>query len=141
GQPGRRQRGDGHRCGPWLALSPPQWHGHRQRRHRLELDHNPDSRRAQHALSYNAAWMTREEALVRVKHILERDFEIPAHKVTMDASLMGTLGMDSLDVVDFVSYLEYAFNIDVGLQAYRDLDTVQKLLDFVLQQSNQAAAP
>lgn len=84
--------------------------------------------------------MTREEALARLKHILERDFEIPPHKVTLEASFMGTLGMDSLDVVDFVSYIEYAFDIDVGLQAYRDLDTVQKLIDFLLAQKNQAAA-
>ena len=84
--------------------------------------------------------MTREEALARLTQILERDFEIPPHKVKPDASFMGTLGMDSLDVVDFVSYIEYAFDIDVGLQAYRDLDTVQKLLDFVLKQKSQAAA-
>jgi len=84
--------------------------------------------------------MTREEALARLKQILERDFEIPPHKVTLEASFMGTLGMDSLDVVDFVSYIEYAFDIDVGLQAYRDLDTVQKLIDFLLAQKNQATA-
>ena len=85
-------------------------------------------------------FMTHEEAFARLKEILERDFEIPPEKVTLDASFMGTLGMDSLDVVDFVSYIEYAFDIDVGLQAYRDLDTVQKLLDFLIAQKNQAAA-
>jgi len=84
--------------------------------------------------------MKHEEALERLKEILLRDFEIPPHKVTLDASFMGTLGMDSLDVVDFISYIEYVFDIDVGLQAYRDLDTVQKLLDFLLAQKNQAAA-
>jgi acyl carrier protein len=83
--------------------------------------------------------MTREEALARLKQILERDFEIPPHKVTLESSFMGTLGMDSLDVVDFVSYIEYAFDVDVGLQAYRDLDTVQKLLDFLIAHKKAAA--
>ena len=83
--------------------------------------------------------MTHDEALAKVREILKNDFEIPPEKITPEATFMGTLGMDSLDVVDFVSYIEYAFEIDVGLQSYRNLDTVTKLVDFLVAQKNQAA--
>jgi acyl carrier protein len=79
--------------------------------------------------------MKPEEVLAKVKEILEREFEIAPQKVVPDATFVGTLGMDSLDVVDFVSYIEFAFEIDVGLQAYRDINTVQKLVDVLVAQT------
>jgi acyl carrier protein len=72
--------------------------------------------------------MNHKDVLAKVREILIHEFEIPPSKVVPEATFMGTLGMDSLDVVDFVSYIEFAFEIDVGLQAYRDIDTVQKLV-------------
>ncbi len=80
-------------------------------------------------ISYDGLKMEPQEVLAKVREILIQEFEISPSKVVPEATFMGTLGMDSLDVVDFVSFIEFAFEIDVGLKAYRDIDTVQKLVD------------
>lgn len=85
--------------------------------------------------------MTEPEALAKIKEILKREFDIAPERVVPSATFMGTLGMDSLDVVDFVSFLEFAFEIDVGLQAYRDIHTVEKLVEFLVSLSAKVDQP
>jgi len=76
--------------------------------------------------------MTRDEVLARVRDILAADFAVPPEKVTPEASFRGTLGLDSLDAVDLVFFIEQAFAMKAGLHAYRELHTVAKLADFIL---------
>ena len=76
--------------------------------------------------------MTSDEVLVSVREILVRDFNIPTEKVTPEAQFRGSLGMDSLDVVDLIYFLERAFGLNAGLEAYRELHTVRKLCEFVV---------
>jgi acyl carrier protein len=76
--------------------------------------------------------VTHEEVLATVREILQRDFNIPAEKVTPEATFRGSLGMDSLDVVDLIFFLEKAFGLNAGLEAYRELHSVRKLCDFVV---------
>jgi acyl carrier protein len=76
--------------------------------------------------------MTNADVLSTLREILERDFKIPADKVTPEATFRGTLGMDSLDVVDLIFFLEKAFALNAGLEAYRELHSVRKLCDFVV---------
>jgi acyl carrier protein len=76
--------------------------------------------------------MTNDEVLSQLKTILQRDFAIAPEKVTPEASFRGTLGMDSLDVVDLIFFLEKSFALNAGLEAYRELHTVRKLVDFVV---------
>ena len=75
--------------------------------------------------------MTNEEVLAQLRGILQRDFNIPPEKVTLEAQFRGSLGMDSLDVVDLIYFLERAFQLNAGLEAYRELHTVKKLCAFV----------
>jgi acyl carrier protein len=76
--------------------------------------------------------MTPADVLSTLREILERDFHIPPEKVTPEATFRGTLGMDSLDVVDLIFFLEKAFALNAGLDAYRELHSVRKLCDFVV---------
>jgi acyl carrier protein len=76
--------------------------------------------------------VTNEEVLSTVREILQRDFNIPAEKVSPEAQFRGSLGMDSLDVVDLIYFLERAFGLNAGLDAYRELHTVRKLCEFVV---------
>jgi acyl carrier protein len=76
--------------------------------------------------------VTNDEVLASVREILVRDFNIPAEKVTPEAQFRGSLGMDSLDVVDLIYFLERAFGLNAGLEAYRELHTVRKLCEFVV---------
>jgi acyl carrier protein len=76
--------------------------------------------------------VTNEEVLATLREILQRDFNIPSEKVTPEAQFRGSLGMDSLDVVDLIYFLERAFGLNAGLEAYRELHTVRKLCEFVV---------
>jgi acyl carrier protein len=76
--------------------------------------------------------MTREEVLAKVRDILVADFAVPPEKVVPEATFRGTLGLDSLDAVDLVFFVEQGFGMKKGLHAYRELHTVAKLVDFIL---------
>ncbi len=76
--------------------------------------------------------MTRDDVLGKVTEILVNDFAVPVDKVRPDASFRGALGLDSLDAVDLVFFVEQGFGIKAGLHAYRELHTVDKLVDFIL---------
>jgi acyl carrier protein len=78
--------------------------------------------------------MTHDEALKKVQAILTGDFAVPAEKITPEATFRGTLGLDSLDAVDLVFFVEQAFGMKNGLHAYRDLHTVAKLCEFIVAQ-------
>jgi len=82
--------------------------------------------------------VTNEEVLATLREILQRDFNIPPEKVTPDAQFRGSLGMDSLDVVDLIYFLERSFGLNAGLDAYRELHTVRKLCEFVVATRKQA---
>jgi acyl carrier protein len=75
---------------------------------------------------------SREEVLAAVAEILGLNFAVPAEKVKPEASFRGTLGLDSLDAVDLVFFVEKRFGMKAGLHAYRELHTVGKLTDFVI---------
>ena len=76
--------------------------------------------------------MTHHEAFAKVRDILAADFKVPAAKVTADASFRGTLGMDSLDAVDLIYLLGKEFQIKATVDQFKDLHTVQKVVDYLL---------
>jgi acyl carrier protein len=75
--------------------------------------------------------MTRDQVHEKLASILGESFAIPREKVTAEATFRGTLGMDSLDIVDLVYFLQKAFDFEADLDDYRDLHTVAKLIDFI----------
>lgn len=83
--------------------------------------------------------MTSEEVTAELKSILQRDFAISPEKVTPEATFRGTLGMDSLDVVDLIFFLEKGFGLNAGMEAYRELHSVRKLVAFVVERKQEQA--
>ena len=75
--------------------------------------------------------MTRDEILGKIKGILAENFSIPEAKVTGAATFRGALGMDSLDIVDFIFFLQQGFGIKDTLEDYRELHTVDKLVEYI----------
>lgn len=75
--------------------------------------------------------MTDEQLRTRIADLLVEHFEVPREKVTGDATFRRTLGLDSLDVVDFVWFVHEAFGYKAELAEYRDLQTVDGLVAFV----------
>jgi acyl carrier protein len=75
--------------------------------------------------------MTQEQVLVRLREILQADFRVPAEKVTPQATFRGDLGMDSLDAVDLIYLACREFGLKADVDAFRDLDTVQKVVAYL----------
>jgi acyl carrier protein len=77
--------------------------------------------------------MTHDEALGRLRQILEEDFRIAPAKVTPEATFRGTLGLDSLDAVDLIYLVGKSFGIKATVDNFKDLHSVQKVVEFVVQ--------
>jgi len=74
---------------------------------------------------------------VQVREILAGNFNIAPEKVVPQASFRGTFGMDSLDIVDLVFFLQKQFALSGELDDYRELHTVQKLCRFIIERTGQ----
>ena len=72
--------------------------------------------------------MTREDVRTKLAEILVTDFRVPPSLITDDATFRGTLGMDSLDAVDFTYMVKKTFGIDGGIEAFADLHTFGKVV-------------
>lgn len=70
--------------------------------------------------------MTIEEIIEKATAVLAEEFEIEESKITSDASLKDTLGLDSLDLVDIVVLVEQNFGVTltgpdfVGITTFKD---------------------
>ena len=75
--------------------------------------------------------MTREQVAEKIRDILADDFKVAREKITDDATFRGTLGLDSLDVVDFILLLQKDFGYKAPTESYQQLDSFADLVDFV----------
>lgn len=82
--------------------------------------------------------MTKDQVYERLKEILQSDFRVPAEKVTPDATFRGTLGMDSLDAVDLIYLVSREFGLKADVEAFSDLHTVQKVVDYLVTRTGNA---
>ena len=70
--------------------------------------------------------MTIDEIIAKAGAVLAEEFEIEESKITPDASLKDTLGLDSLDLIDVVVLVEQNFGVTlvgtdfVGIKTFRD---------------------
>ncbi len=74
----------------------------------------------------------RDAVFEQIKEILTGSFAVPGERVVPDATFRGTFGMDSLDIIDFVFFLQKTFGVQGELEDFRELHTVAKLCDFVI---------
>lgn len=63
--------------------------------------------------------------------LLVDNFDLDPARVTPDATFRRTLGLDSLDVVDFVFFVHEAFGFEAPLHDYRSIETVGQLVTFI----------
>jgi acyl carrier protein len=75
--------------------------------------------------------MNREEVEERLRKILKEDFRVAEEKIRPEATFRGDLGLDSMDVVDFVLLLEKDLGVDAKLESYRDLRTFRDVVTFM----------
>jgi acyl carrier protein len=75
--------------------------------------------------------MNRETIFARLKRILMDDFSRDETLVTPDATLGGTLMLDTLDLVDLVFFIEREFGVDARLDEYRSIRSLGGLVGFI----------
>jgi acyl carrier protein len=79
--------------------------------------------------------MTENEMILKINELLSSGFEIESEKLVPQALLKEDLGLDSLDAVDMLVYLEDNFNIKVAgdrLVQIKTIDDVYQLVKEVL---------
>jgi len=79
--------------------------------------------------------MTREEVLALVVKYFGEQFEISAEKVKPEAHLFKDLGLDSIDALDMVGYLESELDLEIQEEEIKTIRTVQDVVDFIQRKS------
>ena len=69
--------------------------------------------------------MTREELINKVNEVLSEEFEADVADMQPDASLMGVLDLDSLDIVDVVVLVEKNFGYVMKKEDFASVKTVK----------------
>ena len=73
----------------------------------------------------------KESIETRVKAVVARHFNLPPSKVQLDASFLGDLGGDALDLIELSYQFEAVFNVSLGLPERDSLTTVRSVADWL----------
>lgn len=75
--------------------------------------------------------MGKQEIITRVNDLMHRGFEIPMEQLTPSATIFGDLGLDSLDAIDMLVYLEENIGIKVDAEKLTAVRTLQDIYTLV----------
>jgi len=79
-----------------------------------------------------------DEAFARLRSILADDFQVPAERVTADASLRSDLGLDSLSLTDLAFLVQRDFGFRAEAETFAGVTSVGALAALI---AAKAAAP
>jgi acyl carrier protein len=65
------------------------------------------------------------EVIQQVNNLMKSGFEIPEDKLVPTATLIGDLGLDSLDAVDMLVYIEETLGVKVEGERLTSVKTLQ----------------
>ncbi len=71
------------------------------------------------------------DAEKKVRSIIAQYYRIPESEVKNDSSFLTDFGGDSLDIVELALTLEDKYGIEIPEEVAEELDTVQKVYDYV----------
>jgi acyl carrier protein len=80
--------------------------------------------------------MTDKEIIEKINNFLAEEFEVEAEKLTPDANLKETLGLDSLDYIDLVVVIEKNFAFKVKPEDFVGISTLQDFCTYVISRVN-----
>jgi acyl carrier protein len=80
--------------------------------------------------------MNNNEIIEKVREFLVEEFEVEADKITPEANLKATLGLDSLDYIDLVVVIENNFGFKVKPEDFVGITTFQDFCDYVISRVN-----
>ena len=67
----------------------------------------------------------------RIKNFLVDEMEINPAKISPDARLKEDMGIDSLEVVDTVIFVEREFGFKMKSEEFKDIKTFQQFVDYI----------
>lgn len=80
--------------------------------------------------------MNNTEIIEKIRQFLMEEFEVEEDKITPDANLKLTLGLDSLDYIDLVVVIESNFQFKVKPEDFAGIITYQDFCDYVIARVN-----
>ncbi len=72
----------------------------------------------------------------KVREILVDQLDVEEDAVTMEASITGDLGADSLDIVDLVMSLEEEFDTEIPDEEIENIKTVGDIVKYIENNTN-----
>ena len=75
--------------------------------------------------------MNQEEIFEKVKKIIVEQLGVAETSVTMEASFIGDLGADSLDIVELIMALEEEFDMEIPDEDAEKIVTVSDVVDYI----------
>ena len=79
----------------------------------------------------------KESIVTRINGFLADEFEVAAEKITPEANLRETLGLDSLDYIDLVVVIESNFGFKVKPEDFTSIVTFRNFYDYVINRLGQ----
>ena len=73
---------------------------------------------------------------MKVREMLVDQLDVEEDAVTMDASITGDLGADSLDIVDLVMSLEEEFDTEIPDEEIENIKTVGDIVKYIENNTN-----
>ena len=80
--------------------------------------------------------MNNVEIVDKIRKFMMDEFEVEEAKITPDANLKLTMGLDSLDYIDLVVVIESNFSFKVKPEDFTDIATFQDFCDYVISRVN-----
>ena len=80
--------------------------------------------------------MNNNEIIEKIREFLVEEFEVEEEKITPDANLKLTLGLDSLDYIDLVVVIEINFAFKVKPEDFIGISTYQDFCNYVISRVN-----
>jgi len=80
-----------------------------------------------------------EEVAQKVKKIIAEQLGKPEEEIKEQASFLGDLGADSLDIVELIMTLEEDFDTEISDEEAEKIQTVQEAIDYVVARLEDAA--
>ena len=75
--------------------------------------------------------MNKDSIIGKINGFLVEEFEIEPEKISPEANLRETLGLDSLDYIDLAVVIEGNFGFKVKHEDFATLHTFQDLYDYI----------
>ncbi len=75
--------------------------------------------------------MAKEEIFEKLKELVVDQLGVDEDEVTMEATMQGDLGADSLDLVDLVMNVEEEFGVKVADEDLENIKTIGDIVDYI----------